>query len=149
MCYHDLSIEVVSLSKRDWTTILFVNRIRTHRDASLLNLKKLKVVKKTAISYNFVQIGLKMCKLALAKKLKTGISAPIMWQYHYYDLLNFGQCTTSCSEHFWDDPSFTTITTTTQWPFIDVQIHWIDLENLLLANTTTNMPRIREFFGNF
>ena len=38
------------------------------RDASLLNSKKLKVVKKTEISYNFVQIGQKMCKLALAKK---------------------------------------------------------------------------------
>ena len=51
------------------------------RDANLLNSKKLKVVKKTEISYNFVQIGLKMCKLALAEKLnsvlklKTGISA--------------------------------------------------------------------------
>ena len=50
-----------------------------NRDASLLN-SKLKVVKKTEISYNFVPIGLKMCKLALAKKLysvlklKTGIS---------------------------------------------------------------------------
>ena len=43
----------------------------------------MKVVKKTEISYNFVQIGLKMCKLALAKKLnsvlklKTGISGLI------------------------------------------------------------------------
>ena len=42
--------------------------------------KTLKVVKKTEISFNFVQIGLKMCNLALAKKLnsvlklKTGIS---------------------------------------------------------------------------
>ena len=33
------------------------------RDASLLNSNK------TEISYNFVQIGLEMCKLALAKKL--------------------------------------------------------------------------------
>ena len=33
-----------------------------YKDASLLNSKTLKVVKKTEISYNFVQIGLKMCK---------------------------------------------------------------------------------------
>ena len=41
--------------------------------------KKIQVVKKTEISYNFVQlqIGLNMCKLALAKKLKTDISASI------------------------------------------------------------------------
>ena len=37
------------------------------RYASLLNSKKLKVVKKTEISYNIIQFGLKMCKLALAK----------------------------------------------------------------------------------
>ena len=49
-----------------------------------MNSKKLKVVKKTEISYNFVQIGLKMCKLALPKKLnsvlelKTGISDSYM-----------------------------------------------------------------------
>ena len=32
-----------------------------------VKLKKMKVVKKTEISYNIIQFGLKMCKLALAK----------------------------------------------------------------------------------